>query len=95
MANGPKDYRDPKVTAGGPRRGGSMNWLILAAGIVLLLLILGWLLGWFGTDTIGVVPVDPSTSSVVPTEPGTTADPAVGPVVTDPALPPTVPAPAN
>lgn len=47
MANGPKDYRDPKVTTT-ERSGSSMKWLWYLLGALVLLLLLGWLLGWFG-----------------------------------------------
>ena len=49
MANGPGDYRDPKVTTT-TGRSGSMSWLWWLLGALLVLLILGWLLGWFGSE---------------------------------------------
>ena len=48
MANGPQDYRDPKVTTTGTTSAsGSRNWLWYIIGAVVLLLLLGWLLGLF------------------------------------------------
>lgn len=48
MANGPQDYRDPKVTTSGTTaRTGSRNWLWYLIGAIVLLLLLGWLLGLF------------------------------------------------
>lgn len=48
MANGPQDYRDPKVTT--TDRGGSMRWLWYVLGAIVLLLLLGWLLGLFSAN---------------------------------------------
>lgn len=53
MANGPGDYRDPKVTT--TDRGSSMKWLWYVLGAILLLLLLAWLLGWFGGEEAVVV----------------------------------------
>ncbi|WP_210530390.1 hypothetical protein [Rubellimicrobium arenae] len=46
MANGPQDYRDPKVTT--TERRSSMNWLWYLIGAIIILALLGWLLGLFG-----------------------------------------------
>lgn len=96
MANGPQDYRDPKVTT--TERRSSMAWLWWVLGAIVLLLLLGWLLGWFGADdTDAVVVTEPAategvvTDEVVVTEP----EPAVeGAVTEEPATEGTV-APAS
>ena len=46
MADGPRDYRDPKVTTS--ESGSSMKWLWYIVGAIVLLLLLAWLFGWFG-----------------------------------------------
>lgn len=56
MANGPGDYRDPKVTT--TDRGSSMKWLWYILGAILLLLLLAWLLGWLGNDEADAVVVE-------------------------------------
>ena len=52
MADGPKDYRDPKVTNTDKKGGGAMKWVWIILAIILALLILGWLLDWFGSDEV-------------------------------------------
>lgn len=61
MADGPKDYRDPKVTT--TDRGSSMKWLWWILGAIVLLLLLAWLLGWFADDDVA------ETEAVVVEEP--------------------------
>ena len=56
MANGPHDYRDPKVTTTG--RTGPMKWLWWVLGAIVLLLLLAWLLGLFGADEAVEVETD-------------------------------------
>lgn len=56
MADGPKDYRDPKVTT--TDRGSSMKWLWWILGAIVLLLLLAWLLGWFGREETEAVVVE-------------------------------------
>jgi hypothetical protein len=73
MANGPQDYRDPKVTstgASGTTTGSSSGkWLWYILGALLVLLLLGWLLGLFsGADEADEV--------VVTEEPAATAEQA-------------------
>ena len=48
MANGPGDYRDPKVTT--TSGSSSTRWLWYVLGAIVLLLLLGWLLGLFAGD---------------------------------------------
>ena len=56
MANGPGDYRDPKVTT--TTGTSSMRWLWYVLGAILLLLLLGWLVGLFGADDAAEVETD-------------------------------------
>lgn len=50
MAQDPKNYRDPKVTTE-PRAGNdTMRWVWIAAAIIVVLLFLAWIFGWFGRD---------------------------------------------
>ena len=78
-----ENYRDPKVTTteGSASSGGGMGKMIMYAVIALLaLLLLAWLLGWFGGDEVDAVAVPTDETVVVP------ADDAVGDnevVVTD------------
>ena len=59
MADGPNDFRDPKVTSTSKDSGGIGKWIAIAVGVILLLLLLGWLLGLFAD------------AAVVPAEDGT------------------------
>lgn len=80
MADGPKDYRDPKVTT--TDRSSSMKWLWYVLGALLLLLLLAWLLGWLGDDETEAVVVEEPAA----VEGGTVAtEPADGVIVTEPA----------
>ena len=45
-----EDYRDPKVTTTGSSSGGMGKYIMYAAIAVVVLLLLAWLLGWFGGD---------------------------------------------
>lgn len=67
MANGPNDYRDPRVTD--TDRGSSKKWLWYLIGAIVLLLLLAWLFGWFGGDeaivTDETVIVDPAADEVL------------------------------
>ena len=65
MANDPRDYRDPKVTADS---GGTGKWIAIAIGVLLLLLLLAWLFGLFGNDDAVVVPGDQPDAVVVTPE---------------------------
>ena len=56
MANGPGDYRDPKVTT--TQRGSSTSWLPWVLGALALLLLQAWLLGLFGRDEAAEVETD-------------------------------------
>lgn len=48
------DYRDPKVTTTDKKSGGAMRWVWIALGIIVLLLLLGWLLGAFNNEVAEV-----------------------------------------
>ncbi|WP_375263023.1 hypothetical protein [Palleronia sp.] len=48
--------------------GGIGKWLGIAAAVIILLLLLGWLLGWFAEDTAEIETVNPTV----------TEEPAVG-----------------
>lgn len=74
MANGPQDYRDPKVTTTG--RSGSLNWLWYVLGALLLLLLLSWLLGLFSADEEVVTTEPAATETVTETETVTVTDEA-------------------
>ena len=54
MADDPKDFRDPKVTTTGTTTthgsSGIGKWIAIAVGVLLLLLLLGWLFGLFDDD---------------------------------------------
>ncbi len=80
LANGPQDYRDPKVTTTG--RGGSMNWLWYVLGALLLLLLLAWLLGLFSANDEAATATETTDEVVVTEEPATgdaaTEDAATG-----------------
>ncbi len=82
MANGPQDYRDPKVTTTG--RGSSMNWLWYVLGALLLLLLLAWLLGLFTSDedATAVTTEAPATGETVVTEEPVTDGAAAGDAAT-------------
>ncbi len=75
MANGPSDYRDPKVTTTESRS--SMGWLWWLLGAIVLLLLLGWLLGWFGSEV--------NEAAVTTDEPTAVESTAADDVVVDPA----------
>lgn len=50
------DYRDPKVSKTGGKKKDSMGkWIGIALAVIVLLLLLGWLLGWFGGDDVAAV----------------------------------------
>ena len=69
MADGPNDFRDPKVTRDTTDTGSGIGkWIAIAIGAILLLLLLGWLLGWFAGDDVDAVVVPDETGEVVVTE---------------------------
>jgi hypothetical protein len=69
MADGPNDFRDPKVTSTTTAKdsGGIGKWIAIAVAALLLLLLLGWLLGLFGGDEVETttVPVEPAEEGAV------------------------------
>jgi hypothetical protein len=77
VANGPGDYRDPKVTT--TERGGSMKWLWYVLGAILLLLLLAWLLGLLGGEAAEEVQTEDAAvveETAVTEEPEATEDAA-------------------
>ena len=53
-----ENYRDPKVTTTQSARGGMGRYVMYAVIALLALLLLAWLLGWFGGDA-DVVATEP------------------------------------
>ena len=46
------DYRDPKVTTTeGKKKNDMTKWIGIAVAVIVLLLLLAWILGWFDNDT--------------------------------------------
>jgi hypothetical protein len=81
MTHDPKNYRDPKVTTEQRRTsGGAMRWVWIALAVIVVLLLLSWIFGGFGDDTVTTVPVEPVTPAAT-TPPATTGD-------TDTVVPP-------
>ncbi len=69
MADGPNDFRDPKVTPGAKDTGGGIGkWIGIAVAAILVLLLLGWLLGLFAGDDVDAVVVPAEDGAVVVTE---------------------------
>lgn len=68
MADGPNDFRDPKVTPGTKETGGIGKWIGIAVAAILVLLLLGWLLGLFADDDVDAVVVPAEDGAVVVTE---------------------------
>lgn len=68
MADGPKDFRDPKVTPGTKASGGIGKWIAIAIAAIVLLLLLGWLFGLFASDDVDAVVVPAEDGAVVVTE---------------------------
>ena len=61
MVDGPKESRDPKVTVNEKESTTNVGrWIPLAIGLLLVLFLLGWFLGFFSDDDVdtSVVPVD-------------------------------------
>ena len=69
MADGPKDFRDPKVTSGDSASSGGMGkWIGVVVAAIVLLLLLGWLLGFFAGDDVDAVVVPEGDGAVVVTD---------------------------
>jgi hypothetical protein len=50
------DYRDPKVTTGTKQKSGGMGkWIGITLAVLVLLLLLAWLAGFFNSDEVDVV----------------------------------------
>lgn len=95
MANGPKDYRNPKTTTTGSG-GGTSKWLWYILGAIVLILLLAWLFGWFGgnemtgataieepivtEEEVEVAPVDPEVGvDEIETAPAIETEPVLEP----------------
>lgn len=62
------EYRDPKVTTPTKSRSGGMGkWIGIILAIIVALLLLAWLTGWWDNDEVATVPAD-DTIVVVPEE---------------------------
>lgn len=58
MADGPNDFRDPKVTGSSASSGGIGKWIGYAIAALVALLLLLWLFGAFDNDDAVVVTDD-------------------------------------
>ncbi len=66
MAYGPKNIRDTKVTKGsGTFSGGVGSWIGIIAGGVVLLLLLGWVFGFFADDDMDTTTLPADDNAVV------------------------------
>lgn len=98
MTHDPKNYRDPKVTT--DHRGGSsaMRWVWIVLAIIVAVLLLSWIFGGFGADTVTTVPagdtapVTTGTTDGATTTPGTTGGATTGDTTTPPPADTTAPA---
>ncbi|WP_265500255.1 hypothetical protein [Paracoccus beibuensis] len=84
------DYRDPKVTnASGTTKGGAGKWIGIAVVVILALLILGWIFGWFADEATEVETTDTVTTeeAEIVDEPAVADEPVVveEPVEVEPA----------
>lgn len=52
MAKDPNDFRDPKVTSSTGNGGGAGRWIGIALAALVVVLLLAWFLGFFGTDDV-------------------------------------------
>ena len=58
------EYRDPKVTTTGTKQNGSAGkWIGLALAALVLLLLIAWWLGAFGSEEVEPVVVVPTTEA--------------------------------
>lgn len=68
------DYRDPKVSKTDEKKDSAIGkWIGIAAAVLIALLLLGWLLGWFTEDEPAVQTTDPAVTE----EPATETQPDV------------------
>lgn len=61
MADDPNEFRDPKVTTGEKTSTANIGrWIPFVIGLLLAILLLGWVLGFFSDDNVdtAVVPVE-------------------------------------
>lgn len=56
MTHDPKNYRDPKVTTDYRGGSGAMRWIWIVVALIVIVLLLSWIFGGFGADTVTTVP---------------------------------------
>jgi hypothetical protein len=76
MTHDPKNYRDPKVTS--DHRGGSsaMRWVWIVVAIIVVILLLSWIFGGFGADTVTTVPAGDTAPATTGSTEGSATPPA-------------------
>jgi hypothetical protein len=71
MTHDPKNYRDPKVTTGTRDSGSAMRWVWIVVAIIVIVLLLSWVFGGFGADTVTTVPAGDTAPATTGTTEGT------------------------